>query len=195
MKLKTIVWTGGLAAALTLGAVWTSSAETQKVYTLGGFTFSGFPGINTDELTAALKYQAGAHVTQADLAADQAAFTEELKARHIKGRLLISQAEKQGTVWLIFDLQRPTAGSALYAGEPLKAQTFEGATHISASQLAAATGLKPGDKLTFETIRAAHDALVAVYAKSSPGKTPLIKSRAQVSGDGHVTLTWIIAEQ
>ena len=193
MKFKIIMWMSGLAAALTIGAVRTASAEV-KVYTLGGFTFSGFPGINTDELTAKLKDQAGARVTQTDLAADEAMFTEELKARHIKGRLLISQAEKHGTIWLIFDLQRPAAGSALYSGEPLKAQIFEGATHIPAPELAAATGLKPGDNLSFESIRAAHDALIALYAKSAQGKAPIIRSRVQVSGDGHITLTWLIAE-
>jgi hypothetical protein len=121
-------------------------------------------------------------------------FTDELKARHIKGRLFASTAEKRGTVWLIFDLQAPTLGSALYHGQPMKAQMFEGETHVPANRLAGATGLKSGDVLTFEKIRAAHDALMALYAKIAPGKAPVIRSRAQVAGDGQITLTWLIAE-
>lgn len=195
MKMKTIALAGGLVAALTLAAVPPTAAAREKVYTLGGYTFGGFAGVNTDEMVAKLKDQAGARVTQADLALDRSMFEAQLHERHIKGRLITSTAEKHGTIWLIFDLQRPALGSALYAGEPLNSQTFEGATRIPVSELAAATGLKPGDTLTFTTIKAAHDALLALYARSVPGKPPLIRSRARISGSGQVTLIWVISEQ
>jgi hypothetical protein len=195
MKWKMIALTGGLMATLTFGAAWSAHAAKEKVYTLGGYTFGGFAGVNTDELAAKLKDQAGARVTRADIAIDESMFEAQLRERHIKGRLLTSLAEKHGTIWLIFDLQRPALGSALYAGEPLNAQTFEGATRIPASELAAATGLKPGDTLTFSTIKAAHDAIVALYARSAPGKPPLVRSRAKIAGDGRVSLVWLISEQ
>jgi outer membrane protein assembly factor BamA len=195
MKLKMIAWLGGLAAATTIGAVPPANAAKEKVYTLGGYTFGGFAGVNTDELSAKLKDQAGARVTRSDLNVDQAMFTAELKERHIRGRLLTTFAEKKGTVWLIFDLQPLPTGTALYSGQPMKAQAFEGATRISARDLSAATGLKPGDTLSYEKIRAAHDAILALYARSAPGKAPTIRSRAQVSGTGEITLTWLIGEQ
>jgi outer membrane protein assembly factor BamA len=192
--MNTIAWTSGLAVALAIAAGPTAIAAKEKVYTLGGYTFGGFAGVNTDELTAKLKDHAGARVTQADISADEAMLVAELRARHVRGRLLTTLAEKHGTIWLIFDLQGRGTGAALYYGEPLKSQTFEGATHIPASDLAAATGLKPGDTLTFEKVRAAHDALAALYARSAPGATPSIRSRAKVSADGQITLTWLIGE-
>ncbi len=195
MKMQMIALIGSLVLMPTIGAASSAFAAKEKVYTLGGYTFGGFAGVNTDELAAKLKDQAGARVTQADIAVDQAMFTQELRDRHIKGRLFASLAEKHGTVWLIFDLQRPVAGSALYAGAPMQSQMFEGATQIPASELAAATGLKPGDTLSFDTIKAAHDAILAAYAKSGHGNPPFIKSRARVTGDGKVSLTWMITER
>ena len=195
IKMMTTALTGALLLAVASGLVSSADAAKEAVYTLGGYTFGGFAGVNTDELVAKLKDQAGAKVTQADLALDRSMFEAELRERHVKGRLLTSTAEKHGVIWLIFDLQRPAAGSALYAGEPLKSQTFEGATRISAGELAAATGLKPGDTLTFTTIKAAHDAILAVYAKSAPGKPPMVRSRAKITGDGKVSLVWLITEQ
>ena len=94
---------------------------------------------------------------------------------------------------MIFDLQRPR-GAAIFGGEPLTSQSFEGATRIPAGDQAAATGLKPGEALTFEKVKAAHDALLALYARTAPGKAPTIRSRAQVSVDGRVSLTWLISE-
>jgi hypothetical protein len=195
MNAKMLASTAALATALTIGVVPAASAAKERVYTFGGYTFGGFVGINTDELAAALKDQAGARVTQADLALDIAAFTAELKARHVKGRLLGSFAEKHGTIWVIFDLQSSAPGATLYAGKPLRSQSFEGATRLPAGALAAATGLKPGDVLSVEKIRAAHDAILALYAHSAPGKAPTLRTRAQASGDGQVTLTWLLTEQ
>ena len=194
MNMKMTALTGALLVALATGAV-SSDATKEKVYTLGGYTFGGFAGLNTDELVSKLKDQAGARVTQADLALDRTMFEAQLRDRHIKGRLITSTAEKHGTIWLIFDLQRPGVGSALYAGEPLKSQTFEGATRIPPSELAAATGLKPGDTLTFTTIKAARDAILALYARAAPGKPPLVRSRAKITAEGHVSLIWLISEQ
>ena len=105
MKMKMIALGGGLGAVLTIGAALASDAPKEKVYTLNGYTFGGFTGVNTDELAAKLKDQAGARITQADISVDEAMLTSELRARHIRGQLFTTIAEKHGSIWLIFDLQ------------------------------------------------------------------------------------------
>jgi hypothetical protein len=192
--MKMMAKMSGLAAALAISAAPAANAAKEQSYILSGYTWGGFAGQNTDELAAKLKDQPGARITKADISIDAAMLESELRARHVKGQLLTSLAEKHGRVWLIFDLQRPM-GAALYAGEPLTSQSFEGATRLPASDLAAATGLKPGDMLTFEKIRAAHSALLALYARSAPGKAPTIRSKAKISSDGRVSLIWMINEQ
>jgi len=193
--MKMMARAGGLAAALAISAVWAADAAKEKVYTLGGYTFGGFEGLNTDELAAKLKDQAGARVTRMGLSVDESMFEAELRERGIRGRLITSTAEKRGTIWLIFDLQRPPPGTALNSGKPLKSQTFEGVKQAPASELDAATGLKPGDMLSFDTIRAARAAILAFYAKSVPGKPPSVRSKVKMTADGLVSLTWVISEQ
>lgn len=187
---------GLLAAMLTVGAAMAASAAKAPAYILNGYSFGGMPGVNTAELTAKLGHKEGDRVTRADIAADEAVLARELRARHIDGRLFTSLAEKHGRVWVIFDLQKPdprSASAEKWAGR-LKSQSFQGASRISAAALAAATGLKPGDPLSPEKINAARQAVVALYARSMPGKAPSLKGRAQTAADGQVTLTWIIGE-
>ena len=187
---------GLLAATLAVGAAMAAGAAKAPTYILSGYSFGPIPGVNTVELEAKLKHKEGERITSADIAADRAIIAKELEARHIKGRLFTSLAEKRGRVWVIFDLldpDRPTAHLGKPAGH-LKSQNFEGASRISAGDLAAATGLKQGDQLWPEKINAARQAIVALYAKSMPGKAISLKARMQTAADGEVTLTWIIAE-
>jgi outer membrane protein assembly factor BamA len=95
---------------------------------------------------------------------------------------------------VIFDLQdpdHPNAHLGPSAGH-LRSQTFEGAPGLAADDLAAATGLKQGDTVSREKIDAAHRALVALLAKSTPGKAVSIRVKARMSDDNAVTLTWIV---
>jgi hypothetical protein len=184
---------GLFAAALIVSA--TASAAKAPVYILNGYSFGKMPGVNTAELEAKLKEKAGARITQADIAADEAIIAKELRARHVPGRLFTSLAEKHGRVWIIFDLidtNRPTGAF----GKPrnLDMQKFEGATRISAGALAAATGLKQGEPLSQEKLGSARKAIAAAYAKAMPGRVVTIKGKMQIKPDGKVTLTWIIGE-
>ncbi|MEO8926746.1 MAG: POTRA domain-containing protein [Caulobacteraceae bacterium] len=186
-----------MAATLIVGAVTAASAAHVRSYILNGYSFGGFPGVNTDELAAKLKDQEGARVTQADISVDEAILTKELQARHIEGRLFTSIAEKHGRIWIIFDLQNPGGQMARFwkAGHHLKAENFEGASRVSTSDLAAATGLKEGDLLSREKIDAARQAILALYAKSMPGKVVSVRGRMQSNGQGELTLTWMITEK
>ncbi len=187
---------GLLAVALTVGAPMAASAAKAPTYILNGYSFGPIPGVNTALLETKLTHKAGDRITSADVAADSAIIAKELAARHVHGRLFTSLAEKHGHVWVIMDVLDPGHPNT-HLGKPaghLKSQSFEGASHISAGDLAAATGLKQGDQLWPEKIRAAEKAIVAAYAKSAPGKAITLKARMQTKANGEVTLTWIVGE-
>jgi outer membrane protein assembly factor BamA len=202
MKRKMIALIGGLSAALaTFAAGADGGAPKPRVYILKGYSFSGLPGVNTDEIVAKLKDKAGARITSSDIAADNQVVAKELQDRRIPGRLFTSIAEKHGSVWVIFDVlqsNQPLESLKAHlakAGQHLAAQTFEGASGMSASDLAAATGLKKGDALSPQNIDAARQAITAFCAKSMPGNTPKVRLRMQFAPDGAATLTWIIGGQ
>jgi outer membrane protein assembly factor BamA len=178
--MKSAARMGLLAAALTGGAAMAAGVASAPSYTLNGYSFGGMPGVNTLELEAKLKQKEGARITRADVAADQAILVKELQARHIKGQLFASIAERHGRVWVIFDLQEPDRPTARFEklARRLESQNFAGASRISASALAAATGLKQGDPLSPEKINAARQAIVAAYAKTMSGNVVSIKGNA-----------------
>jgi outer membrane protein assembly factor BamA len=197
MEMKILARLVGLAGALVFAAAPAANTANGKVYILNGYSFGGFGDTNTAEQATKLKDQEGARVTQADITVDETMLATELRARNIKGRLFTTIAEKNGRIWLIFDLQVPRPGLERLAAseEHLKSQVFAGATQIPAADLAAATGLKPGDMLSFEKINTARQGLLALYAKSIPGRTPSIRGKMQTTADGRVVLTWMIGEQ
>ncbi len=187
----------GLALALAIVAAPTADAAKDRTYILNGYSFGGMPaGIDTTELSAKLKDQAGARVTQADISVDQAMLEKELEDRHIVGHLFATTAERDGRVWIIFDLQKPRGSEARFAAsqQHLKAQVFQGASRVSPRDLAAATGLKVGDTLSVDKINAARGAILALYARLNPAVTPTLKGRMQSTATGEVVLTWIIGE-
>ena len=194
--MKSIARMGLLAATLTALAAMAAGAANAPSYIFSGYSFGPIPGVNTAELEAKLTHKAGDRITPADVDADRAVIAKELEARHIPGRLYTSLAEKHGHVWIIMDVLDPAHPNA-HLGKPagrLKSQNFEGASSIPAGDLAAATGLKPGDRLWPEKIEAGREAIVAAYAKAMPGKAISLKARKQTGADGEVTLTWIIGE-
>jgi outer membrane protein assembly factor BamA len=185
-----------LAALLTAGAAVAANADNMPTYILNGYSFGGIPGVNTEELVAKFKHKPGARITRADVAADEVILGNELRARGIEGNLFATLAEKHGRVWVIFDLQDPNRPAA-HPGKPgrhLEVQEFEGASRISASALAAATGLKTGDLLSPEKVNAAREAILALYGKRMPGQMPSLKGKLQIRPDGKARLTWIIGE-
>jgi outer membrane protein assembly factor BamA len=185
-----------LAALLAAGAAMAANADGLPTFILNGYSFGGISGVNTDELAAKFKHKPGARISRADVAADEVILANELRTRGIKGNLFATLAEKHGRVWVIFDLQDPNrpAGHLGKPGRRLEAQEFEGASRISASALAAATGLKTGDLLSPEKVNAARQAILALYGKFMPGQVPSLKGKMQVRPDGRARLTWIIGE-
>jgi hypothetical protein len=185
-----------LAAVLTFGMAAAASPAHRPTFILNGYTFGGIKGVNTAELAARLKDKPGAHITQADIAVDQAILAKELQARHIEGQLFTGIAEKNRRVWVIFQVQHP--GTILASLDKrtrhLEVQSFEGATRLSPRVLATATGLKKGDQLSPDKVNAARRAILAQYARLMPGKIISLKVKMRTMPDGAVTLTWILGE-
>jgi outer membrane protein assembly factor BamA len=179
------------AVALAAGLAMSAGAAKEATYILNGYSLSGIKGVNTAELQAKLKHKPGDRITAADVNADQATIAKELEARHVRGLVVATLAEKRGRAWIIFDLlDVPT----MRLTRQLETQNFEGASHISAGVLGAATGLKKGDQLSPKKINEARQSILALYAKSMPGKPPSLRVKMRITQDGKTTLTWIIAE-
>lgn len=183
-----------MAALIASGAV-SANATKAPTYILNGYSFGGMRNLNTAELEAKLKDKPGARITESNIVADKTIVARELEARHIKGRLFASIAENNGRVWVIFDLLHPESRMMTFSpNRHLEAQNFEGASHISADALIAATGLKKGELLSPEKVNAARRAILAEYARFMPGRVASLKVRMRIRPDGEVTLTWIISE-
>jgi len=181
------------AAFLLMGVTSGSAATKGPVYTLLGYNLHGIHGVDQDALAAKLKHKPGDRITRQDIKDDAAIIEKELKAQHAQGHLATTMAEKNGRVWIIFDLLN-NAADALAQRRQLEAQHFEGATRVSADALSKATGLKPGDTLSRDTLNAARRGIVEAYAKAIPGKPIGVTGKLQGKPDGTAILTWTIHE-
>lgn len=170
-----------------------SAATKDPVYTLLGFNLHGIHGVDQDALAAKLKHKPGDRITRQDIKDEAAIIEKALQAQHVQGRLFTTLAEKSGRVWIIFDLLNNPA-TVFRQRHQLEAQHFEGATRVSADALSKASGLKPGDALSPDTLNAARRGIVAAYAKIAPGKSVGIAGKMQARPDGKAVLTWIIHE-
>lgn len=190
---------GVIAAALTmLAPSLAQSAAKPKTYILIGYSWSGLHGaVDTKALEAKLGRKEGARITNSDIAADAQIVGAELKARHAHGKLFTTLAEKHGHVWIIFDLLDPDAPIRRFWQAPrhLTAQSFQGGGGIPTSDLAAATGLKPGDLLSPEKMAAARRAIIEVYAKALPAKAVTVRGKLQGKETGDLALTWVITQK
>jgi outer membrane protein assembly factor BamA len=180
-------------AILLVCATEGSAATKSPVYTLQGYNLHGIRGFDQDALAAKLKHKPGDRITREDIKADAAIIEKALQAQHAQGHLFTTLAEKIGRVWIIFDLLN-NPGEVLAQPHKLEAQHFDGAKRVSADTLSKASGLKPGDTLSRDTLNAARRGIVEAYAKVAPGKSVGITGRLQAKPDGTAILTWIIQE-
>jgi len=188
--MKNLAKVSFVAALFSLGTALAAVPQKPPTYILKGYDLSGVHGLNAAKVTAKFKDKPGARITDADIHADTMIVAKELAAHHIGGHLFTSLAEKNGHVWLIFDVQNAEAQERF--GQ-LQSQSFVGASHVSASALAAATGLKEGDQLSQDKLMAARRGVLALYAKSMPEKRLTLKLRLQHK-QGKTILTWLIGE-
>jgi len=175
-----------------------SSPARAPVYVLDGYRFDGLDPKITTRLAAGLKHHPGARITEADIRADTAVLAKELRALHLRGRLFTGFEEGGGHLWVHFDFAplAPPQGANRWMYRHLDSQHFEAPPGIAASAMAAATHLKPGDTVTTDNVDVARKALLALYAKSRPGKdAPILQLRVERRPDNKVMLTWILRDR
>jgi outer membrane protein assembly factor BamA len=187
-----------LAATLAMSSVRASAvaqeapAPAAPSYILNGYRLSGVNGVDQDALVATLSHHPGEHITEADIKADTDTLNSALKARHIKGQLFATMAEKNGRVWVLFDFQYPQ--TPIHQHRWLGSQIFDGNVKISSAALAAATGLKAGDDLPVERLNAARQAIIQAYKKAVPNADVHVGGKMRINPEGKVELTWHVTE-
>jgi outer membrane protein assembly factor BamA len=171
------------------------AAHAATTYKLDKIEINGVKSVPVDQLVAGLKDHPGDKVQTSDLLADQDALTKELEAAHVVGGVKTSLRNKNnGHIDLIFDVddQGVQVPKVVTVAPKLGQQIFVGNNTVSSDDLAAATGLKPGDELSDAKIQAAEADIIAEYKKVS-------KSGAQISGSvkqngERADVTWTIVE-
>jgi outer membrane protein assembly factor BamA len=187
-----------VAALLAGGSPACAAAET--TYILNGYRLSGAQGVNPEEMTAQLKHQAGARITEADIMADTQALALALRARHVPGQLFTTMAEKNGRVWILFDMQDAgrdaVAGPTAHGKPPQRfgSQHFAGNTKVSSAALSQATGLQPGQTLPADWLDSAQIALSRAYQSAMPGAVVKVKATLRHAQNGEVTINWDLTE-
>ncbi len=186
-----------MALAIALAASSAVHAGAPRTYILSGYDLSGLKGVDTAALEERLSPRPGAPITQAQIDADNAIVTADLKARGAQGRLVTTLAEKHGHVWVIFDLlgtAQPILGVVNGVAARLAVQRFEGATRLSPQTLQAASGLSIGQALTPSSLIAARAAILRAYAKGRSGGAIGLTAKVQRKPDGQVILTWMVRD-
>lgn len=171
-------------------------AQAATTYKLDKIEINGVKSVPQDQLLAGLKDHPGAIVATSDLMADQDALTKELEAAHVVGGVKTSLRNKNnGHIDLIFDVddQGVQAPKVVTVAPKLGQQIFVGNTTIPADDLAAATGLKPGDELSDAKIQAAEADILAEYKKHSKTVGAQISGSVKQNGD-KADVTWTIVE-
>lgn len=175
-----------------------SASASVPVYVLEGYRFEGLEPKITASLVARLKHHRGDRVREADIKSDVDVLAKELRTRHLRGRLFTGFQESGSRLWVWFNLVplAPPQGAARWMFHRLQSQHFEGPPGLSESALTAATRLRLGDTISTDNLDDARRGLLALYARSRPGKKPpILQLRVEVRPLNQVTLTWILHDR
>lgn len=179
-------------AAATLAA----GPALAQTYVLDKIEINGLKSVSPDEARAALNEKPGTKVTTDDLVADVSVLEKALEAKHVVGSVKVSMANKHnGHIDSIFDvtdngIQTPTV---VTMSPKLNDQVFTGNNVLTADQLTAASGLKPGDELSNDKIKAAQQAIVDAYKASKKPVNVTITGAVNQKG-ATVELVWTVVE-
>jgi outer membrane protein assembly factor BamA len=171
-------------------------AQAATTYKLDKIEINGVKSVPEAQLLAGLKDHPGDKVATSDLLADQDALTRELEAAHVVGGVKTSLRNKNnGHIDLIFDVddQGVQAPKVVTVAPKLGQQIFVGNNAIPSDDLAASTGLKPGDELSDAKIQAAEADILAEYKKLSKKVGAQISGSVKQNGE-RADVTWTIVE-
>ncbi len=193
------------AAAGLFGAAvlitWAAPAHAQS-FIINKIEINGVTSVPVQPLRDALKDKPGAKVTTDDVLADQDQLLKSLEAAHVTGGVKTSLRNysngKKDVIFTVSDtgVQKPVVTTtALHIAHV----TFEGNKYLDSDQLAAASGMKPGDVVTDQTIQDAETRIGAAYKKASDLKA-VVKGQTNIAPKvtypqpGQVDVAWQFSE-
>jgi outer membrane protein assembly factor BamA len=182
------------AFALLAAICAAGPAFAQTTYILDKIEINGLKSADPNALRAQLKDQPGARVATSDILGDQDQLEKALEAVHVTGAIKTSLRNKgNGHVDVIFDVADNgiVAPTVTTTAPKLKQEVFVGNVKLATDDLQAASGLKPGDELSDDKIKAAQLAIQAAYKKADVGCTI---SGAVSQNGADTTVTWTIVE-
>jgi len=185
-------------AHATDGAVGTNKPA-PIIYHLLGFSLSGSKHVDLNALVAGLPQHAGDLITYDEIKADAVRIRAELAEHHVHGQMTTALLEREGKghyVWVIWDIQKLDAMSylPLRAHRHFASQTFSGNVKLTNDQLAAATGLHPGDPMPDGSVSDARTGIEQAYDTVLPKAEIGVKGVVKLKKDDSVIIDWKITE-
>ena len=169
------------------------------VYHLIGFALGGTDRVDTDAIVAKLPQHKGDVITQAEIQENADRIGAALTAAHVHGDMTTATLEREGKghyIMVVYEVH-PQDALTFAKFDPQRffgSQTFSGNTKLTAAQLAAATGLKSGQKMPDGSIGDARTGIEQAYDKVLPGKTVDVKGKVKLKKDHSVLINWQITE-
>ena len=178
--MKTTSFPAALLACTLLGAmpvamlpIRQAHAQATGSYTVTRITFQGNVQVPTDELTAALPIQVGQTIDQDGLQANVAAIGQVYRKHNVGTDITqrLSTLHKKAMITYIMAEKAPVAPTVTHVGITADRVSVTGNDRIKTPAILAAANVKPGDALTNDKIKAAQDAISALYKKANIGST------------------------
>ena len=191
------------AGLLTAAALISLAAPAQaQSFKINKLEIKGVTSVPVQPLKDALKEKPGAMVTTDDVLADQDRLLKELETAHVTGGVkpsLVTYANgSKDVIFTVNDtgVQKPVVTTtALHIAHV----TFIGNKYLDNDQLAAASGMKPGDVITDKSIQDAETRIFAAYKKASDQKA-VAKGKTNIAPTvtypqpGQVDIAWQFSE-
>lgn len=161
-----------LAMPVALTAAHAKDRVATGSYTLTKLTFKGNVQVPTAELLAALPVQVGQMIDQAGQQQNMAAIGQVYRTHNVGANITQSMTVIHNTKAIIaygFVEQAPLAPTVVHVGITVDHVSVTGNSRIKTPAILAAANIKPGQTVTNEAIKAAQDAISALYKKSNIG--------------------------
>jgi outer membrane protein assembly factor BamA len=190
-----------LTAASLLALTVTATPALAQSFKIGKIEIKGVTSVPVQPLKDGLKERPGQSVTVNDVLADQEVLIKELESAHVTGKVstaLSGTPKNKDIIFTVTDtgIQKPVVTTtALH----LAHLSFTGNQYMTADELAAATGLKPGDVITDQVLNDATQKIGAAYKKASDAKATLagqtnVAVQYTYPTPGQVDITWTFTQ-
>ena len=184
------------AASAAMLPVTQAQAQATGSYTVSRITFQGNVLVPTSELEAALPVQVGQTVDQDGLQANVAAIGQVYRKHNVGTDITqrLSTLHKKAMITYIMAEKAPVAPTVTHVGITADHVTVTGNARIKTPAILAVANVRPGDALTNDKIKAAQDAISALYKKANIGST-VSTDWTNTATPQHVDLVFKIVEK